>query len=129
MRSHRQPGDGKTTVNEFLKRFRECEELSYPLPEEVTNEFIAERLYHKTGKSADAELYRDFDPEEVCRALTRKGETLKHFGTAQLHIPFDEVWLMPFGYLLDLWECHRQFTGMAKPKREMYIDDIIPDGI
>ena len=32
-------GDGKTTVNEFLKRFRECTELSYPLPEEVTNEF------------------------------------------------------------------------------------------
>lgn len=71
-------GDGKTTVNEFLKRFRECEELSYPLPEDVTNEFIAERLYHKAGKPVEAELYRDFDPEEVCRALTRKGETLKH---------------------------------------------------
>ncbi len=70
--------DGKTTVNEFLKRFRECAELSYPLPEEVTNEFIAERLYHRAGKSAKAEPYRDFDPEEVCRALTRKGETLKH---------------------------------------------------
>lgn len=71
-------GDGKTTVNEFLKRFRECEELSYPLPEEVTNEYIAERLYHKAGKSVETELYRDFDPEELCRALTRKGETLKH---------------------------------------------------
>ena len=70
-------GAGKTTVNEFLKRFRECSELSYPLPEEVTNEFIAERLYHKVGKPTDA-LYRDFDPEEACRALTRKGETLKH---------------------------------------------------
>ena len=71
-------GDGKTTVNEFLKRFRECEELSYPLSEEVTNEFIAERLYRKAGKPAAAELYRDFDPEEVCRTLTKKGETLKH---------------------------------------------------
>ena len=71
-------GDGKTTVNEFLKRFRECEELSYPLSEEVTNEFIAERLYRKAGKTAAAELYRDFDPEEVCRTLTKKGETLKH---------------------------------------------------
>lgn len=70
-------GVGKTTVNEFLKRFRECEELSYPLPEEVTNEFIAERLYYKVGKPTD-ELYRDFDPEAVSRALTRKGETLKH---------------------------------------------------
>lgn len=42
-------GDGKTTVNEFLKRFRECGELSYPLPEDVTNEFIADRLYHADG--------------------------------------------------------------------------------
>ena len=66
-------GDGKTTVNEFLKRFRECEELSYPLSEEVTNEFIAERLYRKAGKPAAAEMYRDFDPEEVCRTLTKKG--------------------------------------------------------
>jgi len=41
----------------------------------------------------------------------------------------DETWLMPFGLLMDLWECHKQYHGMAKPKREMYIDDIIPDGI
>lgn len=71
-------GDGKTTVNEFLKRFRECEQFSYPLSEDVTNEFIAECLYRKAGKSAECELYRDFDPEEVHRALARKGETLKH---------------------------------------------------
>ena len=24
-------GDGKTTINEFLKRFSNCKELSYPL--------------------------------------------------------------------------------------------------
>lgn len=36
---------------------------------------------------------------------------------------------MPFGLLLDLWECHKQYTGAAKPKREYFIDDIIPDGI
>ena len=29
----------KTTVNEFLKRFRENPELSYPLPADVTNEW------------------------------------------------------------------------------------------
>ena len=71
-------GDGKTTVNEFLKRFRECEELSYPLPEEVTNEFIAGCLYKKAGNLVNSDLYRDFDPEEVHRALAKKGETLKH---------------------------------------------------
>jgi hypothetical protein len=30
---------------------------------------------------------------------------------------------------MDLWECHRQFLGMAKAKRELFIDDVIPDGI
>lgn len=44
-------------------------------------------------------------------------------------LPSEEVWLTPFGFLLDLWECHRQFLGMAKPKRELSIDDIIPPGL
>ena len=70
-------GDEKTTVNEFLKRFRECEELSYPLPEEVTNEFIESYLYKKAGNVVNSDLYRDFDPEEVHRALAKKGKTLK----------------------------------------------------
>jgi len=71
-------GDGKSTVNEFLKRFRECKELSYPLSEEVTNEFIEGCLYKKAGSLVDTDLYRDFDPEEVHHALAKKGETLKH---------------------------------------------------
>jgi len=71
-------GDGKTTINEFLKRFGECNELSYPLPEEVTNEFIAGCLYKKAGNLVNSDLYRDFSPEEVHRALAKKGETLKH---------------------------------------------------
>ena len=37
--------------------------------------------------------------------------------------------LLPFGLLLDLWECHKQFLGMARPKRELNIDDVIPYGI
>lgn len=41
----------------------------------------------------------------------------------------DEVWLLPFGELLDLWECHKQFIGIAKPERERFIDDVIPLGI
>ena len=71
-------GDGKTTINEFLKRFRGCGVLSYPLPEDVTNEFIAECLYRKAGSPVNSEIYRDFDTEEVHRALAKKGETLKH---------------------------------------------------
>ena len=52
-------GDGKTSVNEFLKRFRECEELSYPLPDEVTNEFIAERLCSYTKKQYYSNLFHN----------------------------------------------------------------------
>ena len=26
-----------------------------------------------------------------------------------------EFWLMPIGFFLDLWECHRQFHGISKP--------------
>jgi hypothetical protein len=36
---------------------------------------------------------------------------------------------MPLGHLLDQWEVYRQYHGMAKPKREWFIDDVIPDGI
>ena len=37
----------KTTVNEFLKRFRENPELSYPLSADVTNEYIGGLLHIK----------------------------------------------------------------------------------
>ena len=64
----------KTSVGEFLKRFRECPELSYPLPKDVTNEYLEKLLYKKPGVTADQLLYRDFDAEAVYKALARKGE-------------------------------------------------------
>ncbi|MFY9286284.1 MAG: hypothetical protein WAO64_06720 [Tissierellaceae bacterium] len=54
---------------------------------------------------------------------------LIYYGVSQLHREEVEVWLMPIGELLDQWEIHKQFIGMAKPKREVFIDDIIPVGI
>ncbi len=36
---------------------------------------------------------------------------------------------MPIGLLLDLIECHKQYYGLAKPRREISIDDVIPFGI
>ena len=36
---------------------------------------------------------------------------------------------MPIGYLMDLWECHKQFIGIAKPRKEYTIDDIIPESL
>lgn len=51
---------------------------------------------------------------------------LLYYGLAHINLTQDDVWLMPFGLLLDLWECHRQYNGIAKPKREITIDEVIP---
>ncbi len=71
-------GCGRTAVNDFLKRFRENGELSYPLPEGMTNEYIATLLYKRAGQQAEDVLYRPIDTEEIHRAMAKKGETLKH---------------------------------------------------
>lgn len=52
-----------------------------------------------------------------------------YYGLAHLNLTQDEVWLMPFGLLLDLWECHKQYNGISKPNVEVTIDNIIPEGI
>ena len=51
---------------------------------------------------------------------------LIYYGTAQLNRSETEVWLMPIGTLLDLWECHKQFLGVEKVKREVSIDEVVP---
>ena len=52
----------KTTVNEFLKRFRENPELSYPLPADVTNEYIEGLLYKKPGVSSSTGILQIASP-------------------------------------------------------------------
>ena len=54
---------------------------------------------------------------------------LLFYGVSLLHRPEREVWLMPFGALLDQWEVYRQFNGLAKPLGAVSIDDVIPEGI
>jgi hypothetical protein len=51
---------------------------------------------------------------------------LLYYGMVHLHLSQEEVCFMPFGLLLDIWECHKQYTGISKPKVEHFIDDIIP---
>jgi hypothetical protein len=36
---------------------------------------------------------------------------------------------MPLGELLDQWEIHKQFEGLSKPLREVFIEDLIPTGV
>jgi hypothetical protein len=40
-----------------------------------------------------------------------------------------EVWLMPIGHLLDQWEIYKQFHGLSQPKREHFIEEVIPFGV
>lgn len=68
----------KTTVNDFLRRFRDCSELSYPLPPDMTNEALEKPLYKRSGNQSNNDLYRDFNKDEIYRELSKKGETLKH---------------------------------------------------
>jgi hypothetical protein len=37
-----------------------------------------------------------------------------------------EVGSVPLGLLLDLIACHMQYIGAEKPRREVFIDDLIP---
>ena len=36
---------------------------------------------------------------------------------------------MPIGHLLDQWEIYKQFHGLSQPKREHFIEEVIPFGI
>ncbi|MHB1154051.1 MAG: hypothetical protein ACYCWE_20330 [Eubacteriales bacterium] len=48
------------------------------------------------------------------------------YGVSLLGRSETEVLLMPIGHLLDQWEIYKQFHGMAKPHKDIFIDDIIP---
>ena len=41
----------------------------------------------------------------------------------------EDFWLCPLGLFMDLWECHKQYVGIAKPKVELCIDDVLPPGL
>ena len=89
---------------------------------ENPKDLLTEEMVELLTAPADLAGYKTAITEEL---FTR----LLYYGIAHLHLSMDEVWLMPFGLLLDLWECHKQWNGQAKPKCEHFIDDIIPDGI
>ncbi|GHU89474.1 hypothetical protein FACS1894202_07740 [Clostridia bacterium] len=44
-------------------------------------------------------------------------------------MPDDKFWYMPLGEFLDLWTCHKQWLGIEKPRREIYIDEVLPEGV
>jgi len=51
---------------------------------------------------------------------------LIYYARVQLMFSEEEFWTMPIGEFLDYWTAHKQFHGIEKPKRQVFIDDIIP---
>ena len=90
---------------------------------------ITEALYKGTKRNVESEKDAKKRTSRVTVSDAELFTRLLYYGLAHLHLSQDEVWLMPFGLLLDLWECHKQYNGQAVPAHEHYIDDIIPDGI
>ena len=71
-------GCSKSGVNDFLKRFEECETISFPLPDGITNYGIAELVYGKvSGQGIRNETFVLPDYAEVHQQMTsRKNMTL-----------------------------------------------------
>ena len=74
----RQTGASKSGVNDFLRAFKKCETLQYPLPSGITNYGIAMKVYGYVpgagGRNEDIELP---DYEEAAKLMaTRKNMTL-----------------------------------------------------
>ena len=74
----RQTGFSKSGVNDFLRAFKKCEDLSYPLPAGITNYGIAMKVYGALpgsgGRNESIELP---DYEEAAKLMaTRKNMTL-----------------------------------------------------
>ena len=62
-------------------------------------------------------------------ALDKSCRSSHCYATRPFLYTTSSIWLMPFGLLMDLWECHRQYNGISKPKQNLTIDDVIPYGI
>ncbi len=67
----------KSGVNDFLKAFRECERISYPLPDNITNEGIAFLVYGHSGSAKGRDgSYVLPDFSAVHKQMGRKNMTL-----------------------------------------------------
>ena len=74
----RQSGYSKSGVNDFLRAFKKCEDLQYPLPTGITNYGIAMKVYGSVpGAGSRNENIELPDYEEAAKLMvTRKNMTL-----------------------------------------------------
>lgn len=85
----RMQGSSKSGVNDFLRHFATCHELSYPLPAEITNIGIAQIVYGRVpGEGGRDTSYEYPDFAEVAATLRKKNMTLqicwsRYYGACQ----------------------------------------------
>ena len=53
---------------------------------------------------------------------------LSYYDVCQMHLKLNKFWTVRSGLFMDLWERHRQYNGISKPKRNLTVNDIILDG-
>lgn len=71
----RQLNVSKSGVNDFLRAFKQCENLLFPLPEGITNYGIAELVYgHVPGNNGRDTTFELPDFKEVHRQMQTKKE-------------------------------------------------------
>ena len=79
-------GVSKSGVNDFLKRFENCKDLSFPLPPEITNAGISMKVYGRVSGEGRDLSYEYPNYEEVAKLLkNRKNMTLQVCWTRYFH--------------------------------------------
>ena len=63
-------GVSKSGVNDFLRAFKECKTLSYPLPEGITNYGIAAAVYGKNPSSGGRDLVNSAHTATLARTFS-----------------------------------------------------------
>jgi len=73
----------KSGVNDFLRAFKECEKIGYPLPEGITNYGIAEIVYGRATGSGSRDLSYELPDfadvhklTDILRKLSEGGNTV-----------------------------------------------------
>lgn len=68
----RELGVSKTGVNDFLRSFKQCEELQYPLPEGITNYGIAILVYGRAPDSSSRDSSYELPRYEKVNEMLKK---------------------------------------------------------
>lgn len=120
----------KSGINGFLRAFEACKELSYPLPEGITNEGIHELVYgHRPGENTRSSGYEEPDFEAVYRHMTERKNMTLVYQWGRYRKECESKGLKAYQYrqfceLFGRWcsENHETLHLLATPGQRMEVD-------